>query len=312
MTMLPLLPRLVFLVVGPAVDVKLFAMQSGMFGRSFAVRFAPATLLATAGDGHRFDAARWKRETENIVLLLVGISVALIVLGGEYTCHVKPGLLVWLTASAVVLIGLAVLAMAGDIRRGRPESNRVTTGTTTTGTGTAAVLPGCAAGAGDRADLRQAPADRRRCPHPVDQHRRFGLGDGLPPLPPGPGTEVLPDVVMRAANDKAHLLDGRTITVTTFVLHEPAGPDLGRGGDHLLRGRRPAGPDPSAGPRATEVAVAGQHLGACGRVVDSGAAGSHQGAGPDTAIMQTSSTHRPTLRPAESSSALPAPRIPLQ
>lgn len=49
MTMLPLLPRLVFLVVGPAVDVKLFAMQSGMFGRRFAVRFAPATLLvATA------------------------------------------------------------------------------------------------------------------------------------------------------------------------------------------------------------------------------------------------------------------------
>jgi uncharacterized membrane protein YraQ (UPF0718 family) len=41
--MLPLLPRLVFLVVGPAVDVKLFAMQAGMFGRAFAVRFAPAT-----------------------------------------------------------------------------------------------------------------------------------------------------------------------------------------------------------------------------------------------------------------------------
>ncbi|MBV8930552.1 MAG: permease [Mycobacteriaceae bacterium] len=44
LTMLPLLPRLVFLVVGPAVDVKLFAMQAGMFGRNFAVRFAPATL----------------------------------------------------------------------------------------------------------------------------------------------------------------------------------------------------------------------------------------------------------------------------
>jgi uncharacterized membrane protein YraQ (UPF0718 family) len=49
MTMVPLLPRLVFLVVGPAVDVKLFAMQAGMFGRAFAARFAPATLLvATA------------------------------------------------------------------------------------------------------------------------------------------------------------------------------------------------------------------------------------------------------------------------
>jgi uncharacterized membrane protein YraQ (UPF0718 family) len=43
LTMLPLLPRLVFLVVGPAVDVKLSAMQAGMFGRPFAIRFGPAT-----------------------------------------------------------------------------------------------------------------------------------------------------------------------------------------------------------------------------------------------------------------------------
>jgi uncharacterized membrane protein YraQ (UPF0718 family) len=33
--------RLVFLVVGPAVDVKLIAMQAGLFGRRFAARFAP-------------------------------------------------------------------------------------------------------------------------------------------------------------------------------------------------------------------------------------------------------------------------------
>lgn len=55
LTMLPLLPRLVFLVVGPAVDLKLFAMQAGMFGRAFAVRFAPVTLvvatLAATGVG---------------------------------------------------------------------------------------------------------------------------------------------------------------------------------------------------------------------------------------------------------------------
>jgi len=35
--------RLAFLVVGPMVDLKLFAMQAATFGRSFAVRFAPAT-----------------------------------------------------------------------------------------------------------------------------------------------------------------------------------------------------------------------------------------------------------------------------
>jgi len=45
LTMVPLIPRLVFLVVGPAVDVKLVAMQAGLFGRSFALRFAPVTLV---------------------------------------------------------------------------------------------------------------------------------------------------------------------------------------------------------------------------------------------------------------------------
>lgn len=48
LTMVPLIPRLVFLVVGPAVDVKLLAMQSGMFGRAFATRFGPATFLVAA------------------------------------------------------------------------------------------------------------------------------------------------------------------------------------------------------------------------------------------------------------------------
>jgi hypothetical protein len=37
--------RLVFMVVGPAVDVKLVALQIGTFGRSFALRFAPATFI---------------------------------------------------------------------------------------------------------------------------------------------------------------------------------------------------------------------------------------------------------------------------
>jgi uncharacterized membrane protein YraQ (UPF0718 family) len=46
---LPLLPRLVFLVVGPAVDVKLVALQAGTFGRAFAARFAPATFLVAIG-----------------------------------------------------------------------------------------------------------------------------------------------------------------------------------------------------------------------------------------------------------------------
>jgi uncharacterized protein len=37
--------RLAFLVVGPMVDIKLFALQAGTFGRAFASRFAPTTFV---------------------------------------------------------------------------------------------------------------------------------------------------------------------------------------------------------------------------------------------------------------------------
>jgi uncharacterized membrane protein YraQ (UPF0718 family) len=41
--------RLAFLVVGPMVDLKLIGMQTGVFGRRFATRFAPATFLVAVG-----------------------------------------------------------------------------------------------------------------------------------------------------------------------------------------------------------------------------------------------------------------------
>jgi uncharacterized membrane protein YraQ (UPF0718 family) len=49
LTQFSLTSRLVFMVVGPMVDVKLVALQAGTFGRSFALRFAPLTLLVAAG-----------------------------------------------------------------------------------------------------------------------------------------------------------------------------------------------------------------------------------------------------------------------
>ncbi|MEU1710928.1 permease [Streptomyces sp. NPDC005706] len=50
LTQFSLTARLTFLVVGPMIDLKLFAMQAGTFGRGFALRFAPTTFaLAIAG-----------------------------------------------------------------------------------------------------------------------------------------------------------------------------------------------------------------------------------------------------------------------
>lgn len=41
----PAMSQLAFMVVGPAVDVKLASMQAGVFGRRFAMRFAPLTFV---------------------------------------------------------------------------------------------------------------------------------------------------------------------------------------------------------------------------------------------------------------------------
>ncbi|MFJ3667654.1 permease [Streptomyces sp. NPDC090106] len=45
LTQFSLTAKLVFLTVGPMIDLKLFAMQTGTFGRGFALRFAPATFV---------------------------------------------------------------------------------------------------------------------------------------------------------------------------------------------------------------------------------------------------------------------------
>jgi uncharacterized protein len=45
LTQFSLSARLAFMVVGPMVDVKLIALQAGTFGRRFALRFAPLTLI---------------------------------------------------------------------------------------------------------------------------------------------------------------------------------------------------------------------------------------------------------------------------
>ena len=122
LTMVPLVPRLVFLVVGPAFDVKLSAMQAGMFGRAFAVRFGPATfVVATVDRDASSDSRSWavavSRGTQNLVLLLVGLSTAVMLVKGTYLNYVKPGLLPWLVAAAAVLVVLGVV-----VHRPRPPA----------------------------------------------------------------------------------------------------------------------------------------------------------------------------------------------
>lgn len=59
-----------------------------------------------------------RRETQNVLLVLLGGAVLKISLNGEYTRYVKPSLLPWLLAAAVFTIAVAVVGIVRDIRAG--------------------------------------------------------------------------------------------------------------------------------------------------------------------------------------------------
>lgn len=169
------------------------------------------------------------REAENTVLLLVGISIAMITGSGVFTRYVKPGLLPWLIVSAVVLIGLALVAIVGDIRRGGPRTSEAEadhghghshrTGIVWMLVVAVLVLMFVA-----------PPALRPSAAAPsVTSVSNTVLNKAFPPLPPGPDPDVsLPEVLMREAHDTTGSLTNRSISVTGFVLNEAQGVDLGR------------------------------------------------------------------------------------
>jgi uncharacterized repeat protein (TIGR03943 family) len=163
-----------------------------------------------------------RRETENTVLFLVGLSIGLITLTGAFTRYVKSALLPWLAITAVLLMGLALVAIVGDIRRGGAghdddgHSHR-------TGIVWLLVVPVLLLIFVTPPPLRPQGATR------VTTVSNDVLRRAFPPLPSGRAPEVsLPEVVMRAANDSSGSLTNRLVTVTGFALNEPGGVDLAR------------------------------------------------------------------------------------
>jgi putative membrane protein len=142
------------------------------------------------------------------------------VLKGTYLHFVKPSLLPWLIAAAVVLIVLAVASIVRDLRHATAEDDGhrhrpwlVWLLLVPIALTTFVVPPPLGAhGAAPEAVAATAPARR-----------------AFPPLPAGRAPTVsIPDVVMRAAADSANSLDRRPITITGFTLKYPEGTDLGR------------------------------------------------------------------------------------
>jgi len=160
------------------------------------------------------------RGTQNTLVLLIGLSAVVMVIKGTYLHFVKPALLPWLIAAAVVLIGLAVTSIVRDLRHApyddgdhRHRSWLVWLLLVPIALTTFVVPPPLGAhGATPEAVAATEP-----------QRRAF------PPLPAGRAPTVsIPDVVMRAAADSTNSLYRRSITITGFTLHYPEGTDLGR------------------------------------------------------------------------------------
>lgn len=165
-----------------------------------------------------------RRETENLLLLLVGVSIGLIAFSGQFTRYVKPGLLPWLIAAAVLLIALALAAIVADIRRGGPPDHADDGHAHRGGVVWLLAVPVVVL-----TFVKPPPIQAHPGNPPASLTADQAVQQQFPPLPTEGVPELsLPDVMMRAANDKRRSLDNRTIAVTAFVLHEADGVDLGR------------------------------------------------------------------------------------
>ena len=161
-----------------------------------------------------------RRETQNVVLLLIGVSLAMVTATGSYTRYVKPAMLPWLISSAAVLIVLAIVAMAADIRGKPAASGHHHSGERDTVVWLL-VLPVV------MLIFIVPPALSAKAASPVSV--ATSSRSPFPPLPPGGApTLPLPQVLMRIATGPAGGLDGRNVTVTGFTIKDNDRVDLAK------------------------------------------------------------------------------------
>jgi len=164
------------------------------------------------------------REAENALLLLIGVATAMITIGGAYTRYVKASLLPWLAVTAVVVIGLALVSIASDIRRGSAPDDDHGGHSHRGSVAWLLLVPIVVLIFVTPPALRPGAAAPRVTAVSTEVLRR-----PFPALPDGHAPEVsVPEVLIRAAQDTAGTLNDRLITVIGFTLPETDGVDLGR------------------------------------------------------------------------------------
>lgn len=171
-----------------------------------------------------------RRETQNVLLVLLGGALLKIAWSGSYLRYVKPSLLPFLVAAGAAIVALGLIAIVRDVRVAR--------------------APHAGAAAGDQPDHEHTGRSPWLLLLPVlaiflvsppalgadAVSRSAGSGAAptrsieFPSLPPGPAPAMrMSDFVTRAVWDDAGTLHGRQVRLVGFIVH---GAD---GGTHLAR-----------------------------------------------------------------------------
>jgi uncharacterized repeat protein (TIGR03943 family) len=160
-----------------------------------------------------------KRETQNILLVLLGGALLKIALNGTYLRYVKPGQQAWLIGAGAVMVIIAFTSIIRDVvasRRPGPVTGEVHDHDHRSHSTWLLILPVLAVFLAPPA-LGEDAVNRafgRTPPPPTSQDY------GFPALPAGDVIDQrVKDFVERAAWDKSGSLNDRTVRLTGFIVH---------------------------------------------------------------------------------------------
>lgn len=153
-----------------------------------------------------------RRETQNVLLVLLGGALCKIAWNGSYLRYVKPSLLPFLVCAGVVILALGLISIGQDGRAGRSAPDHHDHAGRSAWLLVLPVLaiflvapPALGADTVSRATRAVAP------------HRS---SVDFPPLPAGPAPALrMSDFVTRAVWDDAGSLNGRQVQLVGFVVH---------------------------------------------------------------------------------------------
>ncbi len=174
-----------------------------------------------------------KRETQNILLILLGGALLKITINGDYLRYVKPAQQPWIIAGGAVMVALGVIAVVRDLLAARAaaveadSAGEVHAHDHNTRAAWLLMVPVLAVFLVAPPALGADSVTRTEARAP--QSAETSNAAAFPPLPAG---DVVPlevnEFVSRAGWDKSGTLNGRTIKLSGFVVHAGAGTLLAR------------------------------------------------------------------------------------